>query len=63
MQVVFLQTYYSTMKKAETAQLGTEVESAFVTALALFDKCIPTRAKFSEWKEIQYFVFGLHLIF
>ena len=38
MQVVFLQTYYSTMKKAETAQLGTEVESAFVSALDYKDQ-------------------------
>lgn len=29
MQVVFLQTYYKTMKKAETTQLGVEVENAF----------------------------------
>ena len=29
MQVIFLQTYYKTMKKAETSQLGAEVESAF----------------------------------
>ena len=38
MQVVFLQTYYSTMKKAETAQLGTEVESAFLNALDYKDQ-------------------------
>ena len=38
MQVVFLQTYYSTMKKAETAQLGTEVESAFINALDYKDQ-------------------------
>ncbi len=29
MQVVFLQTYYKTMKKAETTQLGIEVENIF----------------------------------
>lgn len=33
MQVIFLQTYYSTMKKAETAQIGIEVENIFKNAL------------------------------
>ena len=33
MQVVFLQTYYRTMKKAETAQIGIQVESIFKDSL------------------------------
>lgn len=33
MQVVFLQTYYRTMKKAETAQIGTQVENIFKNSL------------------------------
>ena len=33
MQVVFLQTYYSSMKKNETAQIGTEVENIFKNSL------------------------------
>lgn len=33
MQVVFLQTYYRTMKKTETAQIGTEVENIFKNSL------------------------------
>ncbi len=38
MQVVFLQTYYSTMKKAETAQLGADVENIFKNALDYKDQ-------------------------
>ncbi len=38
MQVVFLQTYYSTMKKAETSQLGVDVESIFKNALDYKDQ-------------------------
>ncbi len=38
MQVVFLQTYYSTMKKAETAQMGVELENVFKNALDYKDQ-------------------------
>ena len=38
MQVVFLQTYYSTMKKAETAQIGIEVENIFKNELDYKDE-------------------------
>lgn len=45
MQVVFLQTYYSTMKKAETAQIGTEVENIFKNALDYKDQIDKTAYK------------------
>ena len=38
MQVVFLQTYYSSMKKRETAQIGSEIENIFKNALDYKDK-------------------------
>ena len=38
MQVVLLQTYYSTMKKTETAQIGSEVENVFKNALDYKDQ-------------------------
>ena len=38
MQVVFLQTYYSSMKKAETAQVGAEVENIFKNAIDYKDE-------------------------
>ena len=38
MQVVFLQTYYSTMKKTETAQMGVELENVFKNALDYKDQ-------------------------
>lgn len=38
MQGVFLQTYYSTMKKTETAQIGTQVENIFKNALDYKDQ-------------------------
>lgn len=45
MQVVFLQTYYSTMKKAETAQIGIEVENIFKNALDYKDEIDKTAYK------------------
>lgn len=45
MQVVLLQTYYSTMKKAETAQIGTEVENIFKNALDYKDQIDKTAYK------------------
>lgn len=45
MQVVFLQTYYSTMKKAETAQVGIEVENIFKNALDYKDEIDKTAYK------------------
>ena len=38
MQVVFLQTYYSSMKKTETAQIGAEIENIFKNALDYKDQ-------------------------
>lgn len=38
MQVIFLQTYYSTMKKTETAQIGLEVENIFKNSLDFKDQ-------------------------
>lgn len=45
MQVVFLQTYYSTMKKAETAQIGIEVENIFKNVLDYKDEIDKTAYK------------------
>ena len=45
MQVVFLQTYYSTMNKAETAQIGIEVENIFKNALDYKDEIDKTAYK------------------
>ena len=61
MQVVFLQTYYSTMKKAETAQLGTEVESAFVSALDYKDQ-IDNMAYSFRLLQHLYFQYGRRTI-
>ena len=38
MQVIFLQTYYSSMKKSETIQIGNEVENAFKNSLDYKDQ-------------------------
>ena len=45
MQVVLLQTYYSTMKKTETAQIGSEVENVFKNALDYKDQIDKTAYK------------------